>query len=62
MPCFPDDFPDTAAGEREQEKREKEMVGEYCHHLPDKHPNFGICQFRAHFLLTGLSWSMAERD
>ena len=36
VPCFPDNFPDTTAGEREREKREKEMVGEYCCHPPDK--------------------------
>ena len=38
-----------AAGEREWEKREKEMVSEYCRHPPDKRPNFSKLSIQSPF-------------
>ena len=41
VPFFPDDYPDTGAGRRETEKREREAEVKYLRHPPDKRRNFG---------------------
>ena len=41
VPFFPGDYPDTGAGRKEAEKKEREAEVKYRRHPPDKRRNFG---------------------
>lgn len=41
VPHFPEDFPDTAAGQRHSETLQQSLVDKYKRHPPDKRRNYG---------------------